>query len=281
MPRHDSPRFGPSYGLKSPRDHNGSRRHNPLHPFTSLYALLDRHFSRLQLVFSTFYSRIITRSPFIMSQPPVPRISDDDDDDDTSHVSTPVLAHLPASPSLSSSSLPSGSPSSESTRPISGLPSNALLRLPIPTPSANLSQTSFTFVDVSEDRSGVDFNDLPSEVTSADISIAREFLCSLSVSRLWFLRAFIAICRVAYLIAWVLLCCEMGVRRYIPSYWTYSVPVDRIAPYYTSCGERRFHFWAPLRVIYLRLEHVGALKRHRMRAILNLSHFFIFPASFY
>ena len=47
------------------------------------------------------------------------------------------------------------------------------------------------------------------------------------------------------------------------------VPVDRIAPNYTSYGERRFYFWAPLRVIYLRLEHVGALKRHRMRAILN------------
>ena len=126
-----------------------------------------------------------------MSQPPVPRISDDDDDD-TSHVSTPVLAHLPASPLLPSSLPPSGSTSSESTKPASVLPGNAHLRLPIPTPSANLSQTSFTFVDVSEDGSGVDFNDLPPEVTSADISIAREFLCSVSVSRLRLLRACIA-----------------------------------------------------------------------------------------
>jgi Gdp/GTP exchange factor required for growth at low temperatures len=111
-----------------------------------------------------------------MSQPPAPRTADDDDDD-TSQISTPILVHLPASPPLSSSLLPSASTSSESTKPAAALPSNAHLRLPIPTPSANLSQTSFTFVDVSEDGSGVDFEDLPPEVTSADISIAREFLC--------------------------------------------------------------------------------------------------------
>ncbi len=105
-----------------------------------------------------------------MSQPPAPRISNDDDDD-TSHVTTPVLAHLPAS------LLPSGSSSSESTKPAPVPPSNAHLRLPVPTPSANLSQTCFTFVDVTEDGSGVDFEDLPPEVASADISIAREFLC--------------------------------------------------------------------------------------------------------
>lgn len=116
-----------------------------------------------------------------MSQPPPPRISDDDDDD-TSHVSTPILA--PASPPRPSSLLPTGSTASESTKPAAVLPSTAHLRLPIPTPSANLSQTSFTFVDVTEDGSGVDFEDLPPEVTSADISIAREFLYSTSVSRL-------------------------------------------------------------------------------------------------
>jgi GDP/GTP exchange factor required for growth at low temperature len=132
-----------------------------------------------------------------MSQPPVPLISDDDDD--TSHVSTPILTHLPASPALSSPLLPPGSTSSESTKPTFMLPGSALLRLPIPTPSANLSQTSFTFVDVSEDGSGVDFNDLPPEVTSADISIAREFLCSTSVSRLCLLDAYVPICRAAYL----------------------------------------------------------------------------------
>lgn len=114
-----------------------------------------------------------------MSQPPAPRLPEDDDDD-TSHVSTPVLTHLPASPLIPSSLLASGSTSSESTKPTSVLPGTHL-RLPIPTPSANLSQTSFTFVDVSEDGSGVDFNDLPPEVASADISIAREFLCSISV----------------------------------------------------------------------------------------------------
>ena len=135
-----------------------------------------------------------------MSQPPAPRLPEDDDDD-TSHVSTPVLTHLPASPLIPSSLLASGSTSSESTKPTSVLSGSAHLRLPIPTPSANLSQTSFTFVDVSEDGSGVDFNDLPPEVASADISIAREFLCSISVSRLW--GAYIAICRTAYLGAWV------------------------------------------------------------------------------
>jgi hypothetical protein len=128
-----------------------------------------------------------------MSQPPAPRISEDDDDD-TSHVSTPILVHLPASPPGPSSLLPSGSTASESTKPAAVLPSTTHLRLPIPTPSANLSQTSFTFVDVSEDGSGVDFGDLPPEVTSADISIAREFLYSTSVSRLCvFLCAYIVV----------------------------------------------------------------------------------------
>ena len=202
-----------------------------------------------------------------MSQLPVPRISDDDDDD-TSHVSTPVLAHLPASPSLPSSLLPSGGTSSESTtKPAPVLPGNAHLRLPIPTPSANLSQTSFTFVDVSEDGSGVDFNDLPPEVTSADISIAREFLCSVSVSRLHLLRAYIA-WRTSLLGCFFVMKSEYVVGIFRRMGRT-PVPVDRIAPNYTSCGEQSFHFGAPLRVIYLRLDHVCALKRHRMRAILD------------
>jgi hypothetical protein len=112
-----------------------------------------------------------------MSQPQAPRISHDGDND-TSDVSTPILTRLPASPPRPSSLLPSESTASESPKPAAVLPSNAHLRLPIPTPSANLSQTSFTFVDVSEDGRGVDFEDLPPEVTSADISIAREFLFS-------------------------------------------------------------------------------------------------------
>jgi hypothetical protein len=115
-----------------------------------------------------------------MSQPQDLLVSDDDD---TSHVSTPILSHSPASPALSTSLMPSDSTSSDSTKPTSALPANAPLRLPIPTPSANLSQTSFTFINVSEDDSGVDFDDLPPEVASADISIAREFLCSTSLSR--------------------------------------------------------------------------------------------------
>lgn len=117
-----------------------------------------------------------------MSKPPDLPVSEDDDD--TSLVSTPVLTHLPPSPAHPSFLLPSGSTSSESPKPTSVLTSNAHLRLPIPVPSANLSQTSFTFVDASDDRSGVDFDDLPPEVASADISIAREFLCSASVSLL-------------------------------------------------------------------------------------------------
>lgn len=106
-----------------------------------------------------------------MSQPQDLLVSDDDD---TSHVSTPVLGHSSALSSLK----PPESTSSDSTKPTSPLPPNAHLRLPIPLPSANLSQTSFTFVNVGEDDSGVDFDDLPSEVIAADISIAREFLCS-------------------------------------------------------------------------------------------------------
>jgi hypothetical protein len=99
-----------------------------------------------------------------------------DEDNDTSHVSTPVLTHLPASPSCPSFD-------STSSAPIESSSSSAVhLRLPVPIPSANLSQTSFTFVDLREDQSGVDFDNLPPEVTSADISIAREFLCSTSLS---------------------------------------------------------------------------------------------------
>jgi len=111
-----------------------------------------------------------------MSQPPDLLISDDDDD--TSHVSTPVLPNLPASPVQPSFLPPPATTSSEPATSTSPLFANAHLRLPIPTPSANLSQTSFTFVDVSKDGTVVDFDDLPSEVTSADISIAREFSCS-------------------------------------------------------------------------------------------------------
>jgi hypothetical protein len=155
-----------------------------------------------------------------MSQPPPPRISDDDDDDDdTSHVSTPILAHLPASPPRPSSLLPTGSTASESTKPAAVLPSTAHLRLPIPTPSANLSQTSFTFVDVTEDGSGIDFEDLPPEVTSADISIAREFLYSTSVSRLAPFSAHILSCS-AY-------SCSLG------TLWH---------PIALFCGELSFHF---------------------------------------
>jgi len=107
-----------------------------------------------------------------MSQPPDLLISDDDD---TSQVSTPVLSqHLPTS--RPSSFTPDSSPS-DPTNPSSAPPSNSShLRLPIPTPSANLSQTSFAFSGVSGDEGGVDF-DLPPEIASADISIAREFLC--------------------------------------------------------------------------------------------------------
>ncbi|KAI0030459.1 hypothetical protein K488DRAFT_26430, partial [Vararia minispora EC-137] len=52
-------------------------------------------------------------------------------------------------------------------------PGSVVRRLPIPTPSANHSQTSITFVDVQDtaDPNG-DFDGLPPEVASADISIA-------------------------------------------------------------------------------------------------------------
>jgi GDP/GTP exchange factor required for growth at low temperature len=108
-----------------------------------------------------------------MSQPPDLLISDDDD---TSQVSTPVLSQLPSSPIRPSSFTPD-SASSLSTNPSSAPPSTSShLRLPIPTPSANLSQTSFSFSSVSDDEGGVDL-DLPPEIASAEISIAREFLC--------------------------------------------------------------------------------------------------------
>jgi hypothetical protein len=188
-----------------------------------------------------------------MSQPPAPRISDEDDND----VSTPILIHLPASPPRPSSLLPSGSTVSESTKPAAVLPSNAHLRLPIPTPSANLSQTSFTFVDVTEDGGGVDFEDLPPEVTSADISIAREFLYSTSrLTALRLLCAYIAICRGApqCLGGFVY---EMEVRRCIPR----TLPLEPFGtrlhfpvphPSEASIFGYRFNF------ISGALDHVGA-----------------------
>ncbi|KAH8984869.1 hypothetical protein EDB86DRAFT_2961282 [Lactarius hatsudake] len=104
-----------------------------------------------------------------MSQPPDLLISDDDD---TSHVSTPVLSQqLPTAPTRPSSLSPDSSPS-DPTNPSAAPPTNSShLRLPIPTPSANLSQTSFAYSGVSEDEGGMDFN-LPPEIASADISIA-------------------------------------------------------------------------------------------------------------
>ncbi|KAH9061906.1 hypothetical protein EDB87DRAFT_1682575 [Lactarius vividus] len=105
-----------------------------------------------------------------MSQLPDLLISDDDDD--TSQVSTPVLSQqLPTAPTRPSSHTPDSSPS-DPTNPSSAPPTNSShLRLPIPTPSANLSQTSFAYSGVSEDEGGMDF-DLPPEIASADISIA-------------------------------------------------------------------------------------------------------------
>lgn len=109
-----------------------------------------------------------------MSQPPDLLISDDDDD--TSQVSTPVLSQLLTSP-IRPTSFTSDSAPTQPTNPSPAPPSaSSHLRLPIPTPSANLSQTSFAFSGVSDDENGVDL-DLPPEIASAEISIAREFLC--------------------------------------------------------------------------------------------------------
>lgn len=181
-----------------------------------------------------------------MSQPSAPRISHEDDND-TSHVSTPILTHLPASPPRPSSLLPSGSTGSEPTKAAAVLHSNAHLRLPIPTPSANLSQTSFTFVDVTEDGGGVDFEDLPPEVTSADISIAREFLYStFRLRAMRVLCAYIAICRVAQLSA------RVGYTRN-GSVWVYAVLFGVLVPLepfgtrlHFSYAKRGFHFRTPL-----------------------------------
>ncbi|KAI0052399.1 ras GEF [Auriscalpium vulgare] len=95
------------------------------------------------------------------------------EEDDSSLVATPVLTQRPTSPGLrsSTSSLPDVSPVSPAEPLLS--PHSGHLRLPIPTPSANKSQSSFAFVDVSEDDPSGDFDDLPPEVASADISIAR------------------------------------------------------------------------------------------------------------
>jgi hypothetical protein len=50
----------------------------------------------------------------------------------------------------------------------------------------------------------VDFDNLPPEITSADISIAREFLCSTCISpRCPFLGAYITMYRAVYLTAWM------------------------------------------------------------------------------
>jgi hypothetical protein len=80
---------------------------------------------------------------------------------------TSLSSLQPASPpsvQLSSLSLPSdGSNASQ-------------FLLPIPTPSANKSQASFTYSDISKsDSEGHALGALPSEIASADISIARKY----------------------------------------------------------------------------------------------------------
>ncbi|TFY78533.1 hypothetical protein EWM64_g5480 [Hericium alpestre] len=112
-----------------------------------------------------------------MSSPP--SITPTIEDEDTSAVSTPVLSNMPPSPNSSSFSNRDASSSSQGSSEASptllspGQDSNSShLRLPIPTPSANRSQSSFAFADVNGDDTSGDFDDLPPEVASADISIA-------------------------------------------------------------------------------------------------------------
>ncbi|KAA1474168.1 ras GEF [Dentipellis sp. KUC8613] len=100
------------------------------------------------------------------------------DDEDTSSVSTPVVSSMPP-PGLRSSYTPSDASSTGRASPdssptlLSPQESNSShLRLPIPTPSANRSQSSFAFADVNSEETTGDFDDLPPEIASADISIA-------------------------------------------------------------------------------------------------------------
>jgi hypothetical protein len=205
-----------------------------------------------------------------MSQPQDLLVSDDDD---TSHVSTPILGHSPASPALPSSLVPPDSTSSDSTKPTSPLPPNAPLRLPIPTLSANLSQTSFTLVNVGEDDSGVDFGDLPPEVIAADISIAREFLCSpFSLLPYASSVAHTFVGLPAHLTFWMPLRYEIEVRLCTSSCWDYSCSPGAycaLIAFLVATGDsifgRPFHF----KLISLRLGHVGALKRNRTCLVLN------------
>ena len=124
------------------------------------------------------------------------------DDEDTSHIATPIVAdHTPmamrpssvavAAPASSSHSTADSSPTLLS--PVSQEPTVNHIRLPIPTPSTNRSQSSFAFADVTDDGGG-DFDDLPPEVASADISMAREYPSSFSVLYIWRFRVCIYPC---------------------------------------------------------------------------------------
>lgn len=128
------------------------------------------------------------------------------DDEDTSHIATPIVAdHTPmvmrpssvtVAPSASSSSHSTADSSPTPLSPVSQEPTVNHIRLPIPTPSTNRSQSSFAFADVADDGGG-DFDDLPPEVASADISMAREYPSSFSVLQGAFASVFILPCSAA------------------------------------------------------------------------------------
>ncbi|THH14380.1 hypothetical protein EW146_g5939 [Bondarzewia mesenterica] len=103
------------------------------------------------------------------------------EEEDTSLVSTPVVANLtptaihPSPVTIASVASSSGHSATDSSvtllSPVSQEPNTSHIRLPIPNPSTNRSQSSFAFVDISDDGGG-DFDNLPPEVASADISMA-------------------------------------------------------------------------------------------------------------
>ncbi|KAI0313469.1 hypothetical protein OF83DRAFT_1141131 [Amylostereum chailletii] len=97
------------------------------------------------------------------------------DEGESSFISTPVLSQMLSSFGSSMSSSEDANSVTQASSEVASnhlSPNSSHLRLPIPTPSANHSQASFAFVDVTEEEAGGDFGDLPTEVAEADISIA-------------------------------------------------------------------------------------------------------------
>ena len=99
-------------------------------------------------------------------------------EDEGSFIPTPVLSQMLASFGSSTTVLGAEEVTSLDQTPSDATshisPKSNHIRLPVPKPLVNSSQTSFTFIEVSGGDAEGDFGALLPEVLSADISIARE-----------------------------------------------------------------------------------------------------------